>query len=64
MKPALTLAAAVALASLAGCVAPVGPVEVTRFHLPDTGTLGHGPIAVDLSPSAARGRTIRRCHTF
>jgi len=51
MKPILTLAAAtLALASLSGCVAPVGPVEVTRFHLPDTGMLGHGPIAVEAAP--------------
>lgn len=37
---------ALALGPLAGCVAPVGPVEVTRFHLPETGQLGRGAIAV------------------
>ncbi|MES2494065.1 MAG: DUF4136 domain-containing protein [Pseudomonadota bacterium] len=38
---------AVAAIALTGCVAPVGPVEVTRFHLPDTAMLGRGPIAVE-----------------
>lgn len=33
---------------LAGCVAPVGPVEVTRFHVPDA-RFG-GPIAVVPAP--------------
>lgn len=40
------LAALVALA-LPGCVAPVGPVEVTRFHVPELATLGRGAIAVE-----------------
>ena len=30
-----------------GCVSPVGPVEVTRFHLPDTAQLGQGTIAIE-----------------
>ena len=35
------------LAALSGCVAPTGPVEVTRFHEPATiDQLGHGTIAV------------------
>lgn len=38
-----------ALLALAGCVAPVGPVEVTRFHVPDA-PLGRGPIAVVPAP--------------
>lgn len=47
--------AAVALLStscmaLAGCVAPVGPVEVTRFHAPDTAPLGKGLIAIEPAP--------------
>ncbi len=47
----LTLAAALlAPALLAGCVAPVGPVEVTRFHAPDTSRLGKGAIAVEAAP--------------
>lgn len=33
--------------ALGGCVAPVGPVQVTRFHVPETAMLGHGPIAVE-----------------
>ena len=35
---------------LAGCVAPVGPVQVTRFHAPDTARLGKGAIAVEAAP--------------
>jgi hypothetical protein len=35
---------------LSGCATPVGPVEVTRFHLPDTTVLGHGPIRVEPEP--------------
>lgn len=54
MKPlaltATTLAALVLSGALAGCVAPVGPVEVTRFHLPDTAPLGHGSITVEPAP--------------
>lgn len=37
---------------LAGCVAPTGPVEVTRFHVPDTAVLGRGGIAVEPVPGA------------
>lgn len=46
MKFRLPVAAFVPLALLSACVAPVGPVEVTRFHLPDTSMLGRGAIAV------------------
>ena len=35
---------------LTGCIAPTGPVEVTRFHLPDTVALGHGAIVVIPAP--------------
>jgi hypothetical protein len=43
--------AALALSlALAACVAPVGPVEVTRFHVPETGRLGRGAIAVEPAP--------------
>lgn len=38
--------------ALAGCVAPTGPVEVTRFHLPDTTMLARGPIAVVAAPGS------------
>lgn len=47
----LSLAAvALALAATSACVAPVGPVQVTRFHLPDTAALGHGAITVEPAP--------------
>jgi hypothetical protein len=36
--------------ALSACVAPVGPVEVTRFHLPDTTMLGRGPVSVEPAP--------------
>lgn len=41
--------AVLALAGMvpAACVAPVGPVQVTRFHLPDTSRLGQGTISVE-----------------
>jgi hypothetical protein len=35
---------------LAGCIAPVGPVEVTRFHVADVSPLGKGLIAVEPAP--------------
>jgi hypothetical protein len=45
LLPALALAGV-----LPGCTTPVGPVEVTRFHLPDTAVLGRGPIRVEPAP--------------
>lgn len=50
MKRPIPFAAApglAALLALAGCVAPVGPVEVTRFHVADVAPLGRGAIAVE-----------------
>lgn len=44
---ALVLAA---VTPLTGCVAPVGPVEVTRFHVADVSPLGRGAIAVEPAP--------------
>lgn len=41
---ALALAAIMALP---GCVAPVGPVEVTRFHAPEIAARTHGTIHVE-----------------
>ena len=38
------------LLPLAGCVAPTGPIEVTRFHVPDTAPLGRGAIAITAAP--------------
>lgn len=51
MHPRL-IAAALALAPLCACVAPIGPVEVTRFHLPDTTMLGKGTIRVEPAPGS------------
>ena len=53
MRPHLLLAAAPLL--LTGCVAPTGPVEVTRFHLPDAAlppaiSFGRGTVAVIAAP--------------
>jgi len=42
-------AALLPLLLAAGCVAPTGPVEVTRFHLPETAML-RGTIAVEPAP--------------
>lgn len=50
MKPLAFAAAVFGLAATAGCVAPVGPVEVTRFHVPDTSVLGRGAVAVEPAP--------------
>lgn len=45
--PALALPA---LLALSGCVTPVGPVEVTRFHAADVSVLGKGTISVEPAP--------------
>jgi hypothetical protein len=47
LKTVLPFAAALALG---GCVAPTGPVEVTRFSAPDISALGKGTIAVEPAP--------------
>lgn len=47
---ATALAATVLVLGLGACVAPVGPVEVTRFHVADTAVLGRGTIAVISAP--------------
>jgi len=39
-----------ALLALSGCVTPVGPVEVTRFHAADVSMLGKGTISVEPAP--------------
>ena len=41
-----------ACAALAGCVTPVGPVQVTRFHAADVSPLGKGAIAVEPAPGS------------
>ncbi len=45
---------ALALA-LSGCVAPVGPVEVTRFHAADVTPLGKGTIGIEAGPGMEAG---------
>jgi len=42
-----SLAALLAAALVSGCVAPVGPVEVTRFHQADTSVLGRSAISIE-----------------
>ena len=50
MKFPALFAIGLCAAALSGCVAPTGPVEVTRFHAPDTARLGKGTIAVEPAP--------------
>ena len=45
-------ALALPLMALAGCVTPVGPVQVTRFHVADVSPLGKGTIAVEPAPGS------------
>lgn len=47
---AAPFAALLASLPLAGCVAPVGPVEVTRFHVQDPSLLGSGVIVFEAGP--------------
>lgn len=53
MKARIVLPA-VALFALSACVAPVGPVEVTRFHTPDA-PLGRGSVSVVPAPKTGVG---------
>ncbi len=50
MKIMPLAAAALGLAALSGCVAPVGPVQVTRFHAPEYVAQPRGSIAVEPAP--------------
>lgn len=50
MKLRLFAPVMIAALALAGCVAPTGPVEVTRFHAADISALGKGTIAVEPAP--------------
>jgi hypothetical protein len=50
MKIPSLAAAVLGALMLSACVAPVGPVEVTRFHVPDISVLGRGTIAVEPAP--------------
>ncbi len=48
MNRLMTIAAAIAgFTALQACVAPVGPVEVTRFHVPDAAPAAQGTFAVE-----------------
>lgn len=47
MKPLRTTIAAIGLSLLTACVAPTGPVEVTRFHAPGAAGLTQGTIVVE-----------------
>lgn len=40
------------ISALSGCVTPVGPVQVTRFHAGEAGTLGKGGISVEPAPGS------------
>lgn len=51
-KVAAVQALAASLA-LSACVAPIGPVEVTRFHAADFAALRHGTIRVEPAPGQA-----------
>jgi hypothetical protein len=46
----LPFAAAALVLALSGCVAPIGPVEVTRFHTPETARLGRGAVSIEPAP--------------
>jgi hypothetical protein len=50
MKRLLATATLAATMLTGACVAPVGPVEVTRFHVPETARLGTGAITIEPAP--------------
>jgi hypothetical protein len=52
MNKCLLVISLAASAALSGCVTPVGPVEVTRFHAPDIAALGKGSIEVVPAPGS------------
>lgn len=52
MKRLAFTAAVLCVAALTGCVTPVGPVQVTRFHAADISSLGKGIIAVEPAPGS------------
>lgn len=52
MKFTRIAALGAALALLSGCVTPVGPVQVTRFHTGDISQLGKGTISVEPAPGS------------
>ena len=52
MKFTRVAALAAGLILLSGCVTPVGPVQVTRFHTGEAGLLGKGGISVEPAPAS------------
>ena len=52
MKRLAITGAVLCVAALTGCVTPVGPVQVTRFHAADISSLGKGAIAVEPAPGS------------
>ena len=51
MTRGISALTALAFLALAGCMTPIGPVEVTRFHQEAArAQLGHGTIAVEAAP--------------
>lgn len=52
MKFTRMAALAAGLVLLSGCVTPVGPVQVTRFHTGEAGLLGKGGISVEPAPGS------------
>ncbi len=59
---ARTAFAALGLSLLSACVAPTGPVEVTRFHVPDVARLAQGTIIVE--PAAGQDGNSLEYRTF
>ncbi len=45
-------ALALGLLALSGCVTPIGPVQVTRFHAADISPLGKGTISIEPAPGS------------
>lgn len=52
MKFTRVAALGAGLILLSGCVTPVGPVQVTRFHTGEAGLLGKGGISVEPAPGS------------
>lgn len=52
MKPFLIALPLFTALTLSGCVTPVGPVQVTRFHAADVSPLGKGTISVEPVPGS------------
>lgn len=48
----ISISALLGALALSGCVAPTGPVEVTRFHRADLAPLERGSIAIEAMPGS------------